>query len=117
MGSTHPEVIKLANLIGRSNSSVAFRLVNYASCDPILRERGIKGMENGKKQCQPIWDEFWNNKEALLYESELILAKYQGSSIEQKYSSAIKDIPLGIQGKTRMSEVRTRVNQNVFSKS
>ena len=36
MHSRNPQIIELADLIGRSANSVALRLVNYASCDPIL---------------------------------------------------------------------------------
>src|SRR5574344_2482077 len=51
------EVIELANLIGRTSSSIALRLGNFASCDPMLKSRGIKGMIGGTDQCQPYWDE------------------------------------------------------------
>lgn len=50
MYSTNPDVVRVANLIGRSANSVALRLVNFAACDPILRKRGIKGMQGGIKQ-------------------------------------------------------------------
>ena len=40
-----PEIQELAQLINRSANSVALRLVNFASCDPQLQARGIKGME------------------------------------------------------------------------
>ena len=108
------QIIELAKLIDRSANSVALRLVNYASCDPILQARGIKGMIGGIKQCQPIWDEFIDNREALLYESERILASYQNTNIESKYATDLKDIPEGMSGETRIREIKTRVNQNVF---
>lgn len=110
----NPRIIELANLIGRSVNSVALRLVNFASCDPILRERGIKGMEGGIKQCQPIWDEFFNNRETLLFESEQILARFEGTTIEKKYENTILEIPKGIIGETKLRQIQTRVNQNVF---
>lgn len=110
----NPQIIELSNLIGRSANSVALRLVNYASCDPILQKRGIKGMIGGIKQCQPLWDEFNNNREGLLYESERILAEYEGTTIEKKYEQEIRDIPKDIIGETKVREVKTRVNQNVF---
>lgn len=37
---SNPEVIKMANLIGRTPSSVAMRLSNYAALDPMLQARG-----------------------------------------------------------------------------
>ena len=76
MHSTNKEVIHLAHLIGRTPNSVALRLVNFASVDPVLKARGIKGMDGGKKVVQPIWDEFFNNQEELIFLSEEILAKY-----------------------------------------
>lgn len=36
---SNPEVIKMANLIGRTPSSVAMRLSNYAALDPMLHFR------------------------------------------------------------------------------
>ena len=66
MNSTHPAIIDLAELIGRSSNAVALRLVNYASCDPILHSQGIKGMVYGKQQCLSYWNEFINNRSKLL---------------------------------------------------
>ncbi len=114
MHSRNAQIIELATLIGRSANSVALRLVNFASCDPILQARGISGMKGGREQCQPYWDEFGENREDLVFESERILANYQQTDIETKYVSMLKDIPAGIYGETRIREVKTRVNQNVF---
>ena len=71
-------------------------------------------MVNGKKQCQPYWDEFFNDRERLIYESERILAQKEGTTIEKKFEEVIKDIPKGITGETKLRQVKTRVNQNVF---
>lgn len=108
-----PEVQQLAQLIGRSVNSVALRLVNYASCDPYLQSRGIKGMIGGQKQCQPIWDEFTNNQDSLIFESERILAEKENRTLETKYSNLLVDIS-DLKGETKLREVKTRVNQNVF---
>lgn len=108
-----PEIIELAQLLGRSVNSVALRLVNYASCDPQLQSRGISGMKGGLKQCQPIWDEFANNREALVFESERILAEKQNQTIENKFENILSDIR-HLEGETKIREVKTRVNQSVF---
>ena len=57
----NPEIIKLANLIGRTPSSVALKLVNFASLDPSLRARGIEGAANASKLDGEIWSEFYNH--------------------------------------------------------
>jgi putative restriction endonuclease len=113
MHTRTPEIIELANLMGRSVNSVTFRLVNFASCDPYHQQRGVKGMVGGQKQCQPIWDEFANNRDALLFESEKILAEKQHQTIETKFNDLLFDIQ-NLKGETKIREVKTRVNQNVF---
>lgn len=114
MDRRNPDVIHLANIIGRSANAVALRLVNYASYDPQLKQRGISGMAHGGKKCGEFWNEFINNRELLLFESERILAEREGTTIEEKYEQEIRDIPQGIVGETKVREVKTRVNQNVF---
>ncbi|WP_202971704.1 hypothetical protein [Flavobacterium covae] len=42
MHSTNKDVIHLANIMGRSANSIALRLVNFASVDPVLKARGME---------------------------------------------------------------------------
>lgn len=114
MYSTNPDVKRIAALIGRTEGSVALRLVNFASCDPILQRRGIKGMSGGSKQCQPYWDEFFADKDKFVFESEQILARYQKTSLESKYKESLLDISDDLTGEDKERVVKTRVNQNVF---
>lgn len=114
MDRRNPDVIHLANIIGRTPNAVALRLVNYASYDPQLKQRGISGMAHGGKKCGEYWNEFTGDRERLLFESERILAQREGTTIEKKYEQEIRDIPQDIIGETKVREVRTRVNQNVF---
>ena len=44
MHSRNPEIIHLANIIGRTANAVAIRLTNFAHIDPYHQERGVKGM-------------------------------------------------------------------------
>lgn len=108
-----PEIIEMANLMGRSVSSIAMRLGNYATCDPYHQNRGVKGLSGGIKQCQPIWDEFSKNKELLIFESERILAEKQNLTIETKFDELLFDLK-DLKGEVKIREVKARVNQNVF---
>ena len=108
-----PEIQQLAELTGRSVNSIALRLVNFSSCDPYHQARGVKGMVGGLKQCQPIWDEFSANREALIFESERILAEKENQTIETKFNDLLIDVS-NLKGETKIREVKTRVNQNVF---
>ena len=108
-----PEVIHLAKVLNRTPSSIAMRLNNFASVDPYHQQRGVGGLPGGKKQVQPIWDEFITNKEELLFESERILAEKEKIALEVKYAENLKGIE-HLKGEYKLREVKSRVNQNVF---
>lgn len=108
-----PEIIELANLLGRTPSSIGMRLGNFASCDPHLQARGIGGLQGGMNQVKPIWDEFYTNQEELVFLSEQILAEKQQTTIKDKFKELLQDVDFG-EGKTVIRQVKTRVNQSVF---
>jgi len=108
-----PEIIHLAQIIDRTPNSIAMRLSNFASVDSFHKERGIKGLIGGIKQVEPIWIEFVNNKEELLFESEKILADLEKQSIETKFAEVLTGME-NLKGETKIREVKTRVNQNIF---
>lgn len=110
----NPDVIKLATLLGRRTpDSVAMRLVNFANVDPYHQRRGIKGMDGGRKQVEPIWNEFIDNQEDLVFESERILAESQHQTIEELHPEILFDWQ-HLQGEVRERVVKTRVNQSIF---
>ena len=108
----NPEVKRLAKLIDRTPSSVAMRLSNFASLDPYHQQRGVIGLKGGIKQCQPIWDEFNENREDLIFQSEKILAEKENQTLEKKFNKEIDTDYLVGEDKTR--RIKTRVNQKVF---
>ncbi|MFV8356299.1 HNH endonuclease [Flavobacterium sp. XS1P32] len=115
-GKTHkgnPKVIALANILGRTPSSIGMRLGNFASVDPYHQKRGVGGLKGGMNQVKPIWDEFFHNQEELVFLSEQILAQKENTSIENKYQDILFDLK-GLKGETVIREVKTRVNQSVF---
>lgn len=114
MHKTNAAIIELAELIGRTPSSVAFKLGNFASFDPTLKARGIKGASNASKLDKSIWDEFYNNWEEALLQSEEMLAQKQHTTIEK-----INEIDLTLlpkDGKEKERLIKTRVNQSLFRK-
>ena len=110
----NPDIIILASLLGRTPSSVAWKLVNFASFDPSLKARGIKGAANASNLDKQIWSEFYNNWELLSYESEKLFAKLQNKSIEQAIN--IPEVELR-DGKVREQVIKARVNQSFFRSS
>ncbi len=117
MHSRNPEIVKLAILINRTPNSVAYKLVNFASLDPSLQQRGIKGASNSSKLDKQIWNEFYNNWDAALIESEELLAKKNHTSIETLNQVKIEiDIEKLPKGKVKERIVKARVNQCIFRK-
>jgi putative restriction endonuclease len=112
--SNSPEIKELAKQIGRTANSVALKLVNFSSLDPSLQARGIKGMGNASKLDKQIWEEFYNNWDAALIESEILLAKTKQTTIEKLYDIDISALPKD--GKEKERIVKTRVNQSLFRK-
>ena len=72
MHSRNPEVIELANLIGRSPDALAYKLVNFASLDPSITGRGRTGMTHGSALDREVWEEFNSNWEKLAVECSLL---------------------------------------------
>ncbi|MBM3422938.1 MAG: HNH endonuclease [Chlorobi bacterium] len=108
----NPEVVMLASLIGRTPGSIAYKLVNFASLDPSLHARGIKGASNASKLDREIWNEFYQDWEQLSFESEKLRASIEHSSIEKL--NQIDEDELPKEGRTRERMVKTRVNQAFF---
>lgn len=108
------EVKELAVSIGRTPNSVALKLVNFSSLDPSLKSRGIKGMGNASRLDATIWNEFYNNWDAALLESEKLLAQTKHTTIEKLNNIKIDDLPQ--EGKDKERLVKVRVNQCIFRK-
>jgi len=106
----HKLIKELANAIGRTPSAVAWKLVNFASLDPALKERNIKVASNSGKLDKVIFDEFYSDWNNLAYESEIQLAKLLNKkiAIDDEFDFEIKE------GKVREAIVKVRVNQSFF---
>ena len=111
------EIIQLAKLIDRTPSAVALKLVNFASLDPQLSARGIKGMGNSSALDREIWDQFHADWEGLASESEHLRSTLMA---EQGFK-----VPLGVDqlenidftGETRQVMLEQRIKQNFFRKA
>jgi putative restriction endonuclease len=112
MHSRNPDIIQLATLIGRTPSSVSLKLVNFASLDPSLQKRGIKGAVNTSKLDKQIWNEFYGDWSNALFESEQLLAIKKKTTIERLNKITLADLPK--EGKEKERTVRVRVNQSIF---
>jgi putative restriction endonuclease len=66
-------IVDVASRMGRTPSSLAMKLSNLASLDPVQKARGIKGLSGASKQDREMWDAFQANLDDLGPESEQLL--------------------------------------------
>lgn len=121
----NPEIINLSKLLNRTASAVAMKMVNLASLDPALKERGIKGLSNASKMEKKIWDDFHNSGISMVdyatkfmndHEVNTQSAKNEdtgSSNTERKLLSPVS-IP---QGSSRLMPSRQRVGQTFFRRA
>ena len=82
----NPAIKELAGLIGRSPGSVAYKLVNFASLDPVLKRRGIKGMSNASKLDKEVWNEYMHHWDQQYMDGEVLLAQKKHTTVEKLYN-------------------------------
>lgn len=105
----NPEIIDLANLIGRSPSAVAMKLVNLASLDPVIIASGRKGLSSASKLDRAIWDEFHADWEGLVLEANRI-REALGDTAPTIDPQLLPDYT----GQTRAQVVQQRIGQAFF---
>jgi putative restriction endonuclease len=66
---TNPGIIKLAAIIGRTPSAVAMKACNFASLDPALAQKGLKG---ASKADRALWDAFMSNSTEVADKAEAL---------------------------------------------
>lgn len=69
----NPLIIQVAEKMGRTSSSLAMKLGNFASLDPVQRARGIRGLPGAAKRDRQMWTEFQSNLGTLGPDSEQLL--------------------------------------------
>ena len=115
MHARNPRIVEVAWLLRRTPSSLAMKLVNFASLDPVQQARGIKGLRAHSRADEQVWNEFDSNWDQMALVSE---AKLQRLQIERPARSAApdsmyagKDVPTEAEG-----TVKVRTMQGFFRK-
>jgi putative restriction endonuclease len=109
--SRNPDIVQIAKQLDRSPSSLAMKMLNFASLDPMIINSGRHGLGNASNADRAVWQEFHKDWGKMAYESEQLLAELTGNKTpDTKYFD--DDIP--VVGKEREALVRIRVNQSFF---
>jgi len=108
--ANNPDVINLANLLGRSPASVARKLGNFGKFDPELKKYGVVGLAHASKMDKQIWDEFNADWNGLVLEAEQLRESI--NPVAKK-----KEIPAPQGPSEREAIQKIRVHQKFFRDS
>ncbi|MHB8899784.1 MAG: HNH endonuclease [Thermoguttaceae bacterium] len=103
-------IVELAERLGRTAGSVAMKCCNFASLDPALQRRGIKGLRGASQLDRELWEAFQNSPEQIGFESELHYSRITGNPLQQAESVQWEDV----EGLDRETVAKVRVNQHLF---
>jgi putative restriction endonuclease len=110
------DVIRLAETLHRTPSSVAMKLCNLASLDPAHQSRGIRGLSKVSAGDRAIWDEFHADWNRLATESE---ALRESLGVPEGQAQVAGDsVSTGYIGETESTrQVRVRLAQRFFRRA
>ena len=89
--SGNPEIQQLAGAIGRSSSSVAMKLCNFASLDPKITESGRKGLAGASRLDRETYAEFGQDWTGLVARAESLWTAQVEPSEPVSASSRLND--------------------------
>lgn len=119
MHRSNPEIIQLASLLGRTPSSLAMKLVNFASLDPAITATGRVGLRAASKGDRAVWTEFHDDWEALATESSCMLASIdgEGRASQTSIESGEEETLPNYEGRTKRVIAEVRVKQSFFRRA
>ena len=119
----NPKIKQLAQWIGRTPGSIALKLVNLASLDPVIVASGRSGMGNASALDRQVWDELQADWDAVAlaaaaeYEQLALRNGVQADQDLLEEAPPSEELLALEEGKTRSAIVQLRVNQARFRKA
>lgn len=104
----NPEIIRYANLIGRTPSALAMKLSNIASLDPAITSTGRSGLSGASSADKAMWQEMQQD-----------WATFSIAMAQADQELCTTSLPTGIEGRrnlttSKIAEVKVRVGQQFF---
>lgn len=111
----NPEIIQCAEVIGRTPSALAMKLVNIASLDPEITSTGRSGLRAASANDRAMWDEMTSDWERFAVECEQALlaieAVPESSVVVEQAIPDHNNLPVG---EDRVVTATTRIGQQFF---
>ena len=116
--SRNPAIIALAEKLGRGANSVAMKLNNFASLDPVQQLRGIRGLQGASANDRAIWSEFHEDLDEAVASSEEQLRRLfdadEADEVEVVPKEGIRIIHAPTGPTSVTTNVKARRGQNYF---
>ncbi len=107
----NPEIIKFADAIGRSPSSLAMKLSNIASLDQTITDSGRVGLRSASATDREMWQEMEADSANFAVECQTALMEAENQVIPQDepVEESIERL-----GEDRLTQTKVRVGQSFF---
>ncbi len=115
MHSRNPKIVEIASLLGRTPSSLAMKLVNFASLDPAHQARGVKGLAGHSRGDESVWIEFRDNWDRMTVLSETKLQNMEAAREPPVAAPESGYVPPDVPTETAAT-VKVRTMQGFFRK-
>lgn len=113
-----PLIVDVAKRLGRTPGSLAMKLCNFASFDPALQARGIRGLRNASRLNREVWDKFEGDWDRYAAESELRFNCLMADAFPPSKSAAEDGDYILREGPTqRETLTRQRLGQQFFRRT
>jgi hypothetical protein len=119
MHSRNPKIVGVARALGRTPSSLAMKLVNFASLDPAHKARGVRGLAGRSRGDEQVWNEFHDNWDQMTVLSETRLQSLEAAhapNVPGVSEAAPGYVPRDIPTETA-AMVKVRTMQSFFRKA
>lgn len=115
----NPEIVDLAELLGRTPSAVAMKLGNFASLDPAITGTGRAGLGNASDLDREVWDEFHADWETLATECAVLEEALRRAAGKPPIvaDESIEDELGDFTGETRQVIATQRIKQHFFRRA
>ena len=114
ISSRNPEIIRIAELLGRTPGAVSFKMGNLGHFDPALQARNVNGLSNASKLDEEIVNRFRDDWESLSAQAQKYEAALREETIEQLLDIEGLQLPEGLD---REIITTNRINQEFFRNS
>lgn len=109
----HPRIIEAAHKLERSPGSVAMKLSNFASLDPVITGSGRKGLAGASQADRDLWQQFSEQPSKIMPEIATALENLDKLTFDDSEIIELDDY----RGETTTTTIQRRKSQTLFRKA